>query len=1027
MRHSASLTAIGISLLVGSLAAPVVACSGQTAQSARPATSASAQPKSSAKNQASPEPGSTKPAITSLSAVSGQVGSLLTIKGKNFDKSAAGDAVKFGDIAAIVTSATETTISTAVPANAKVGKTTVTVTTSTGTSNAASFSVTTEPPVKSVKAAAPVIKNLSAPSGAPGSDLIITGTGFGSKQGSSIVKFNDVEAVVVTDKWADSTITVVVPSALPGGSAPVTVKTSAGVSASAAFTVAPPLIWYGVVCGDFSPFINAANELVPIKVSILDKDYQVIGTSAGAPNLSPTDHDKLQIFYSQPDPKAVPAFVLVGISSPGDHQYPFAPIAKPAGTDPTIVSYQQVIAGDFCLPLAPVLPDIWGQCTTGLLTLNPATGVPVSPSIPRVGQIGAYVQAADGTSQKATLKSIGPDTADVTFTAAAGFKPAWLVLEGPNGANRFVYAPAPPVQISELIYTSDDMETICDLDPSNSTPDCTNTVASHLVLSPVATNAAASFVAVQKKLLVAYIRAPLGLEPIAILVTNTYRRTSIIVRRTIKPGANNNLLFVDMTIMDQVTAQRNYGNRIAKRYIAVTLDVKNPTAKKVQFNKSAMYFDVDYVEAKEQPLTASGFFQSIGEVSTLGLYQPSVYKPPFVMGWNETPEEKIENKEREKRGEQKLREVPRQARFGLEQNVKQSPENYLSILGSFDYTTQKTDDKLKALELVGSILSNIATGGLVADASGAFRAGTSVFAGTFLPGVRSIVLDNSFINRLRSNLVAQTLQETIQVPANGSATTVVLLPRAGILAFTDAEISVMINRVIDVHLIPEVVTEVTAAPPVQKGACKVGYSKDQTRDALGEPSGVTTNADGTSLFTYPKGPVTSASFDAGGSLVGCQSRSLTDQLAQATTLADMNEVLTSLNLTANKIMLTDSSVVLTDIPGVQQTYHFDSKGNKATDYTFLFPKIKAFETQAKSALDSFLEAQAKTLLPARSEQIVTEATQADKDKTTTATYDSPDIQNGKIVITFDNKAGTVPKTSKVKTISFTGDKPQSVN
>ena len=201
---------------------------------------------------------------------------------------------------------------------------------------------------------------------------------------------------------------------------------------------------------------------------------------------------------------------------------------------------------------------------------------------------------------------------------------------------------------------------------------------------------------------------------------------------------------------------------------------------------------------------------------------------------------------------------------------------------------------------------------------------------------------------------------------------------------------------------------------------------DQTRQALGEPPSVAPSGNG-SIFTYPKGPVASASFDAGGSLVSCQLRSISDQLAQPTTLADMNTVLTSLSLTANKITLTDGSTVLTDIPGVQQTYHFDAKGNKTTDYTFLFPKIKAFETQPKSALDSFLEAQAKTLLPARSELITTEATQADTAKTATATYDSPDVQNGKIVITFDNKPPAAPKGSNVKTITFTGDKPQSVN
>src|SRR5262249_3705208 len=155
---------------------------------------------------------------------------------------------------------------------------------------------------------------------------------------------------------------------------------------------------------------------------------------------------------------------------------------------------------------------------------------------------------------------------------------------------------------------------------------------------------------------------------------------STLARRATKPGQNINVLQADLTIMDQLTAQRNYGSRIAKRYIAVTIDVKNPTSKKVQFNKSAMYFDVDYIEAKERGIGPVDVLESLCEFSTLGMYQPSVYKPPFVP---------LKNKNGK---------PPRVARFGLEQNVKHSPVNYLSVLGSFDYTTEKTDEKLKTLE-----------------------------------------------------------------------------------------------------------------------------------------------------------------------------------------------------------------------------------------------------------------------------------------------------------------------------------------
>jgi IPT/TIG domain len=1026
IRLSCRRAVLALALFCPMCSTSLATCPSQDAQKSKPAPAA--QDKQPAANPlATPAPSTTpagqkgtKPTIEKPTASSGTAGAQISITGTSFDPATPGNTVKFGETAATVKSATATKIVATIPKTLKAGKTTIVVTTAAGASNAWPFTVTVTAP----KETGPAITSLSPSSGSPSSEVKIAGTGFGTKEGK--VKFNGLEASLSGNPWTDELLTVIVPPALPLGNASVTVTTSAGESKGMPFTVVAPVVWYGVVSGDFTPFITAG-QLVPVHITLLNEDLQVIGQVTSY-SLSPTDSGKLQIFYTQPDPKAIPASALIGKTIPGDHQYPFTPVAKPAGTNANVVTYQQVIAGDFCLP------SNIGQCTTGLLTLN--NGNPIDPPNPRPEKIGAYVQAADGTSEKATVKSIGLDAVDVSFTTAPGFKAAWLILEGNSGARRFVYAPAPPVQDSELIYTSKELETICNLVAGR--PDCIDTSSRDVQLKPVTSNSTATFVAVEKKLLVVHIRAPLGSEPTAILVTNITNtpHTSVVVRRTINPGGNIDLLNVDMSIMDQVTALRNYGNRIAKRYIAVTLDVKNPTSKKIQFNKSAMYFDVDYVEAKEKGPSWTGFFQAVGEISTIGLYQPSVYQPPFVAARNETEAEKIQrenqdygktNAEKKQNKANQKAKPPRVARFGLEQNVKQAPENYLSVLGSFDYTTQKTDDKLKAVELVGAVLTTIASGGIVADASGAFKAGTSIFSGTFLPGVRGLVLDTSFINRLRMNLVSQTFQETIQVPANGSTTTVVLLPRTGILAFTDAEVSVMIDRVIDVHLIPEVVAEETTATTLQKGVCKTGYTKDQTRDALGEPAGVTTNSDGTSVFTYPTGPVTSASFSAAGSLVTCQTRSLSDQLAQATTLVEMNQTLTSLNLTANKITLTDNSVVLTDIPGVSQSYHFDATGKKTTDYTFLFPKITGYEGQSKSALDSFLEAQAKTLSATREQQITTEATAADKDKTTTATYDSPDVQNGKIVITFDNKSGTAPKASNVKAIIFTGDKPQSVH
>jgi len=764
-----------------------------------------------------------------------------------------------------------------------------------------------------------------------------------------------------------------------------------------------------VVSGDFSAVTSVSMDLdcgqSAACAVLLAADGQTSIGHVTALRISP---DQISVTYAAP-PAAAP--VSIRIQDPASH-YPifsFVPSKTPINQE-QVVSMRQVLTGDFCQK------DERGDCSTELFK-------PASPS--RQGHsedphfavnpiIGKYlVQSGDSQFRLVQLNALGLDTADISFSAPASFKPAYLVLDTANQSYRFAYTPAPPVQTSALNYASDEMSSVCNLaaDPLDATkqvPDCDHTPPDTFVLKSLSGGDDPGYIAMQANLVVARITAPLGQEPAAIVISNKTTRKSTIARRTTKPGGDSTLLNVAMTIMDQVTTQRNYGNRIAKRYVAVTLDVRNPTATKVQFNKSAMYFDVDYVEAKEQGMSWTGFVQGVAEVSTLGLYQPSVYNPPFVAGRRD-------------------KQTPRVARFGLEQNVQQSPENYLSVLGSFDYTTTKTDEKLKALELVGSVLTNIATGGVVADASGAFRAGASLFSGTFLPGVRGIVLDTSFINRLRSNLVAQTMQETIQVPAKGSATTIVLLPRTGILAFTDAQVPVMIQRVIDVHLVEEVVNSAIQTA-VKKNQCTTGNSKDQTRQALGEPTGTTTNPDGSSSFTFSAGPVASADFDTKGLLVSCKSRAPTEQMDLAKTLVEAKQILTDLGINATQIALTDGSTVLVDIPGIAKTYHFDAKGALTSEYTFLFKDITSEEGKTQTDFQTFLVSKAAILSATRSSMITEKAISLGVAKAGSSfPYDSPDIQNGSMTVTFKNSGTGKSVTVVVDKVTFQGDQPKSTN
>src|SRR5215831_15566203 len=73
--------------------------------------------------------------------------------------------------------------------------------------------------------AAPSINSLSPTSGTTGTLVTITGTGFGSSQGSSTVKFNGTIATVTSGNWTDTSIKVNVPSGATTGNVVVTVLT----------------------------------------------------------------------------------------------------------------------------------------------------------------------------------------------------------------------------------------------------------------------------------------------------------------------------------------------------------------------------------------------------------------------------------------------------------------------------------------------------------------------------------------------------------------------------------------------------------------------------------------------------------------------------------------------------------------------------------------------------------------------------------------------------------------------------------
>jgi len=163
------------------------------------------------------------PSISSLSPTSGAVGASVTIAGSNFGSSKGSSTVKFNGTTATTTSWSSTSIVATVPSGATTGNVVVTV--SGVASNGKSFTVV----------AAPSISSLSPTSAAVGTSITVSGSNFGSSQGSSTVKFNGTAGTPTS--WNSTTIHVPVPTGATTGN--VVVHASGVDSNGKSFTVLP--------------------------------------------------------------------------------------------------------------------------------------------------------------------------------------------------------------------------------------------------------------------------------------------------------------------------------------------------------------------------------------------------------------------------------------------------------------------------------------------------------------------------------------------------------------------------------------------------------------------------------------------------------------------------------------------------------------------------------------------------------------------------------------------------------------------
>src|SRR6185437_12773144 len=143
------------------------------------------------------------PVITSLSPTSGPVGTSVQINGSGFGSTAG--TVKFSNNAAAITTWTDTQIIATVPTASKSGSVAVTIAGVTSNSNI-NFTV---PP--------PQITTITPSSGAAGTQVTVTGSGFQASQGSNTIGFTNGSLWDVVS-WSDTQI-IAKPSAQWGSNA----------------------------------------------------------------------------------------------------------------------------------------------------------------------------------------------------------------------------------------------------------------------------------------------------------------------------------------------------------------------------------------------------------------------------------------------------------------------------------------------------------------------------------------------------------------------------------------------------------------------------------------------------------------------------------------------------------------------------------------------------------------------------------------------------------------------------------------
>lgn len=207
--------------------------------------------------------------ITDFTPVRGDVGTIVTIHGHNFDPIPSNNIVKFNGVEAVVSNGTSTSLEVTVPAGATNGFITV-----------ESNGLESQSP--SVFIFPPAITSFTPSSGGVGSTVVVNGSNFATLSTNNVVEFNGTPAYV--SHSSSNSLSVVVPEGATSGLITVAVN-SFTVTSTSDFTIKQnqsitfnDILVNNITMGDLPLSLDAtASSGLPIQFSAAAHKVSIVG------------------------------------------------------------------------------------------------------------------------------------------------------------------------------------------------------------------------------------------------------------------------------------------------------------------------------------------------------------------------------------------------------------------------------------------------------------------------------------------------------------------------------------------------------------------------------------------------------------------------------------------------------------------------------------------------------------------------------------------------------------------------------